>query len=410
MQIADLRFLVVEDDEFQRNALVRLLKRLQATSVCAAAHGGEALQWVSKSEEPFDIVISDLEMPTMDGMELIRHLGERGYRASLILASALDRALLAAVETMTKTYGITLLGAIEKPVTRESLARILKRHVPPTYKQKNPGQSTVSFTIGEIMAGLEKNEFEPFFQPKIEIRTRRIVGAEALARWRHPQHGIVAPFAFIQALEDNDQIDSLMWAMLKRSSAFCKRLSASGTDATVSVNLSLKSLTDIELASKIGEIATSCGIEPRQLCLEVTESAATTDLGKALENLARLRMKGFGLSIDDYGTGYSSMQQLTRIPFTELKIDRSFVTNAASNTQTKVILASSLDMAKKLGIVAVAEGVETQTDWDLLEELGCDLAQGYFIAKPMPEENYLPWQQNWHADVAASAGKAQSTG
>jgi EAL domain-containing protein (putative c-di-GMP-specific phosphodiesterase class I)/CheY-like chemotaxis protein len=409
MQIADLRFLVVEDDDFQRNALVRLLKRLKATYVCAAAHGGEALEWVAKSDGPFDIVISDLQMPKMDGMELIRHLGERGYRASLILASALDRSLLAAVETMTKTYGITLLGAIEKPVTRESLARMLTRHVPPSHKQQNQGPSTVSFTIDEIMAGLKNDQFEPFFQPKIEISTRRVVGAEALARWRHPQHGIIAPFAFIQVLEDNDQIDSLMWVMLKKSSLFCRNLTSAAIDATISVNLSLKSLTDVDLANRISDIVKACGIEPRQLCLEVTESAATTDLGKALENLTRLRMKGFGLSIDDYGTGYSSMQQLTRIPFTELKIDRSFVTNAPSNAQTKVILASSLDLAKELGILAVAEGVETQADWDLLEELGCDLAQGYFIAKPMPEESYLAWQQDWYRGGASSASKGPST-
>jgi EAL domain-containing protein (putative c-di-GMP-specific phosphodiesterase class I) len=348
-------------------------------------------------------------MPKMDGMELIRHLGERGYRASLILASALDRSLLAAVETMTKTYGITLLGAIEKPVTRESLARMLTRHVPPGHKQQNRGQATMSFTIDEIMAGLKNDQFEPFFQPKIEISTRRVVGAEALARWRHPQHGIVAPFAFIQMLEDNDQIDTLMWVMLKKSSLFCRNLSSAAIDATISVNLSLKSLTDVDLANRIADIVKTCGIEPRQLCLEVTESAATTDLGKALENLTRLRMKGFGLSIDDYGTGYSSMQQLTRIPFTELKIDRSFVTNAPSNAQTKVILASSLDLAKELGILAVAEGVETQADWDLLEELGCDLAQGYFIAKPMPEESYLAWQQDWYRGGASSASKAPST-
>jgi EAL domain-containing protein (putative c-di-GMP-specific phosphodiesterase class I) len=186
-----------------------------------------------------------------------------------------------------------------------------------------------------------------------------------------------------------------MWAMLKRSSEFCKNLSAVGIDATISVNLSLKSLSDLDLATKIAEVVRSCGVAPSNLCLEITESAATTDLGKALENLARLRMNGFGLSIDDYGTGYSSMQQLTRVPFSELKIDRSFVSNAASNAQTKVILASSLDMAQKLGILAVAEGVETQADWNLLEELGCDLAQGYFIAKPMPEQDYVLWHRNW---------------
>jgi EAL domain-containing protein (putative c-di-GMP-specific phosphodiesterase class I) len=245
------------------------------------------------------------------------------------------------------------------------------------------------------MDGLTSGQFEPFFQPKVEIATRRVVGVEALARWRHPQHGIVAPFAFIETLEEHDEIDALMWAMLEKSSAFCSRQALSGVSTVVSVNLSLKSLTDTDLAARILAIVTRHGVKPWNICLEVTESAATTDLGKAMENLARLRMKGFGLSIDDYGTGYSSMQQLTRIPFTELKIDRSFVTNAASNPQTKVILASSLDMAKKLGILAVAEGVETEADWKLLQELGCDLAQGYFIAKPMPEESYPAWHKNW---------------
>jgi EAL domain-containing protein (putative c-di-GMP-specific phosphodiesterase class I) len=123
----------------------------------------------------------------------------------------------------------------------------------------------------------------------------------------------------------------------------------------------------------------------------VTESATTTKIGRALENLSRLRMKGFGLSIDDYGTGYSSMQQLIRVAFTELKIDRSFVANAATQRSARVILESSLEMARKLNISSVAEGVETQQDWDLLGQLGCELAQGYFIARPMPAQKLLQW-------------------
>ncbi|HVT03669.1 MAG TPA: EAL domain-containing protein [Thermoanaerobaculia bacterium] len=141
----------------------------------------------------------------------------------------------------------------------------------------------------------------------------------------------------------------------------------------------------------------------RGMVLEVTESAAATDVGKALENLARLRMKGFGLSIDDYGTGYSSMQQLTRIAFTELKIDQSFVTKATRHESARVILESSLSMAKKLRITAVAEGVETQQDWDLLRRLDCDLAQGYFIARPMAAEIYLGWIEDW--TLAGSTGE-----
>lgn len=218
---------------------------------------------------------------------------------------------------------------------------------------------------------------------------------EALARWRHPVHGIVAPYAFIKPLEDNGLIDELTWVMLEKASACCRTWRARGLDATVSVNLSLKSLSDNKLADRIADIVRSLNIEPRHIVLEVTESAAATDVGHALENLARLRMKGFGLSIDDYGTGYSSMQQLTRIAFTELKIDQSFVTNAAKHESARIILESSLDMAKKLQITAVAEGVETQADWDLLRQLGCGLAQGYFIAVPMDASVCMKWIQGW---------------
>src|SRR5258706_10351418 len=164
---------------------------------------------------------------------------------------------------------------------------------------------------------------------------------------------------------------------------------------TVSVNLSLKSLGDVRFADRVTRLVRSQNLEPHHVVLEITESAATTDVGKALENLARLRMKGFGLSIDDYGTGYSSMQQLSRIPFTELKIDQSFVLSALEKESSKVILASSLDMAKKLGLKAVAAGVETRAHWNLLKDLGCDLAQGYFIAKPMDAHTFQKWTVEW---------------
>jgi EAL domain-containing protein (putative c-di-GMP-specific phosphodiesterase class I) len=179
--------------------------------------------------------------------------------------------------------------------------------------------------------------------------------------------------------------------MLRKAAARCSAWRTAGLEMTVSVNLSLKSLGDTQIAERVTDLVRSQNLEPRHVILEVTESAAAAEVGRALENLARLRMKGFGLSIDDYGTGYSSMQQLTRIAFTELKIDRSFVANAARQESVRVILQSSLDMARKLGIHAVAEGVETQADYDLLRRLGCDLAQGYFVARPMDAEAYLRW-------------------
>ena len=399
MSIAHLRFLIAEDHDFQRSLLVRMLESLGAKTVHEAADGHGALKILEDPARPVDIVISDLEMPGMDGMEFVRHLGENGVRISIILASALERKLLASIETMSEAYGINLLGVVEKPLTPAKLMPLIKLHKPAPVERGGSKTANPTFTLEEIATGLKNDEFEPFFQPKVELATGRVKGAEALARWRHPQKGIVPPYAFIQTLEDGGLIDALAWVMLRKAAAFCSHWRSAGLEATVSVNLSLKSLTDIQLAERVTELVLSQTLEPRHVVLELTESAATTDVGKALETLARLRIKGFGLSIDDYGTGYSSMQQLTRIAFTELKIDQSFVTDATRQESARVILESSLDMAKKLGITSVAEGVETQADWNLLRQLGCGLAQGYFIARPMQAGDYLNWVRGWNQSV-----------
>jgi EAL domain-containing protein (putative c-di-GMP-specific phosphodiesterase class I)/AmiR/NasT family two-component response regulator len=391
MQTADLRFLVAEDHDFQRSMLVRMLAGLGAKHIFEATDGRTALEIVKTASHPVHIVISDLDMPGMDGMEFIRHLGEAGAKVSMIIASAVERTLLASVETMTQTYGIRLLGVIEKPATPSKLKTLIDSYNPIWGKDRPKAEATAAFTLEEVVEGLKNKEFEPFYQPKVELATGRLKGAEALARWRHPHKGIVSPYAFIKPLEDNGLIDELTWIMLSKAAKLCAIWRALGIEATVSVNLSIKSLIDVTLADRVTEVVRSQNVEPRHMVLEVTESAAATHVGKALENLARLRMKGFGLSIDDYGTGYSSMQQLTRIAFTELKIDQSFVKNSSIQTSSRIVLQSSLDMAKKLKIAAVAEGVETQVDWDLLRGLSCDLAQGYFIAKPMEADAFLDW-------------------
>jgi EAL domain-containing protein (putative c-di-GMP-specific phosphodiesterase class I) len=348
-----------------------------------------------------DLIVSDVDMPGMDGLEFMRHLASMGYRGSVILISAIESALLAAAEAMTKAYGITLLGVISKPVTRAALARLIVRHAPPAPKSKDKPASARVFSLDEIIRALEADQFEPFYQPKVDLTTRRVVGAEALARWRHPRQGIVPPAAFIKILEDVGKIDELMWVMLRKGVSFCGSVNATGVESSIAVNLSLRSLNNVKLANQVDDIVKAQNVKPSQVCLEITETAATTDLAAALENLTRLRMKGFTLSIDDFGTGYSSMQQLTRIPFTELKVDRTFVMNAATNEAARVILKSSLQLARELNIKAVGEGVETQQEWDLLQELGCDFAQGYFIAKPMEGGAYMKWMRSLARDATS---------
>jgi len=393
MSIAGLHFLVAEDHEFQRNALVRILARLGPNRIYEVADGHDALKIILDPAIRIDIIISDLDMPGMDGMEFIRRVGQAKTPISIILASSLGGAMIASVAAMAEAYGIKLLGAVEKPLTLGKLAPLVELH---KSAQSAPNRlAGPTFTLDEMAAGLKNDEFEPFFQPKIEFATGLIAGVEALARWRHGQQGIVAPSAFIKPLEDNGLIDELTWVMLRKASAFCSAWRATGADAKVSVNLSIKSLDDMAIADRVTEIVRSEDLAPRHMVLEVTESAATMDVGKALESFARLRMRGFGLSIDDYGTGYSSMQQLARIAFTELKIDQSFVINASKQHSARAMVESSVEMAKKLNITSVAEGVETQADFDLLRALRCDVAQGYFIARPMEYSTCLDWVRDW---------------
>lgn len=392
---AGLLILVAEDHDFQRAVLVGMLEQLGARGVHEAEDGRAALEISRELGQPFDIIVTDIDMPDMDGMAFIRNLSASHSGASLIITSSLDRVLLDAVENMCGAYGARLLGTLEKPVDPESLAKLVARHHPAQAQQERGISPDTPFHLDEVLRGLAEEEFEPYMQPQIDVASGKVKGAEALVRWRHPQEGVVAPAAFVELLERHDQIADLTWIMLAKSAEHCKAWRDAGHDLRVSVNVSVKLLSDVSMADAIIWQVLSRGLDPRHMILEVTESVAMSDVGHVIENLSRLRIRGFGLSIDDYGTGYSSMQQLTRVPFTELKIDRSFVAHAAHQASSRLILESSVEMARKLNIVSVAEGVESQEDWNLLRRIGCDLAQGYYFARPMEAANFPAWLRNW---------------
>ncbi|MBI5860981.1 MAG: EAL domain-containing response regulator [Rhodocyclales bacterium] len=380
--------LVVEDDDFQRRTVARMLRSLGAPEVREARDGKQALASM-QGAAPADLVVCDLDMPEMDGMEFIRHLGQANSAASIIICSAQDSALLNSVDKMARAYGVRLLGVIEKPVTLQGLEDLIKMHEASKPRPLNASAGAPGFSLEEILHGVREKQFEPHFQPKVALATRKVLGAEALARWRHPQHGLVAPYAFIAQLEQSGKIDELTLLMLEKSALACRAWRERGMDLVVSVNLSLVSLADTMVADRITDTVRSAGFDPRYMILEITETAAMTEVAPALENLARLRMRGFGLSVDDYGTGFSSLRQLTRVPFSELKIDQSFVTGCAANPSSRAIVESSIEMARRLELKSVAEGVETQAEWDVLQATGCDMAQGYFIAKPMQEDAFV---------------------
>lgn len=399
MHLQALNILVVEDDRFQRTIVVEMLRALGLQSIIEVANGQEALDILRQpASQKIDLIFSDLRMPGMDGMEFLRHLSEEAHNIEIVILSAMDKKLLSVVNKLSSLYQIQLLGALEKPITLQKLKDILAKSgkaqavTTPAHTAK-----TFNFSVEEILEGIQQKQFKPFLQPKVDLKTGKIVGAEALARWLHPTHGVIAPYAFIPVLEQAEQIDTLTFLILEESALACRALLEQNHVIHIAVNLSLVSLSQPHIADKITDIVTACDIDTKYITLEITESAAMTDAPIALENLARLYMNGFTLSIDDYGTGYSNLQQLTRIAFGELKIDQSFVQGVTNNEATMIVVASNIDMAHKLNIKSVAEGVETEQDWEKLMELQCDIGQGYYIAKPMSVEEFFGYAEKYRS-------------
>ena len=401
--IAGLRYLVVEDHGFQRWLIVNLLEGLGAKSVYPVSDGGAALEVLERLDESIDVVVSDLDMPGMDGMEMIRHMAEKRHRAWLLVVSAHEQPLLGTVETMAREYGVNFLAAIRKPLTRAKFEAALALRQAANEPQRG---ALVIYDAAQVEAGLRANEFEAFFQPTVDMKMGRLHGAEALTRWRRRYEGIVAPEAFIATLETSGLVDLLTRRMARAAMRNCRVWRDAGLDITVSINLSAVSLSNSSLADEMRDLAGEERLETRYVTFEITESATAREPARKLENLSRLRMSGFGLSIDDFGTGYSSMQRLSRIAFTELKIDQSFVKNVVSDPSCRAMVESGLDLARKLGINAVAEGVESREQWDVVRALGCPFAQGYYISRPIEAMQFLTWATAYGRSSEAQDGSS----
>ncbi len=385
----DLNVFIVEDSLIQRMHAAALCTELGLCVMGEASDGNEALLMLQNMPLP-DVMLIDLEMPGMDGIELIQELAHKSIPVSIIVSSAKEDALIASVETMLQAYGLPVLGAIKKPLTLTQLDKAFGKFKPISEEQLQKRPEVV-MASSEITRALIEHQFVIYFQPKISIKTGVIKGVESLIRWQHPEKGLIMPSQFIAIAEEHGLINELTMEVLDLALQQCRHWHERGLKITVAINLSMLSLSNSAFAEQISQKVASYSIDPSFIMLEITETAVMGDVGNALGTLARLRLKGFGLSIDDYGTGFSSMQQLSRIPFTELKLDRSFVDGAHAKPHLRAILASAIEIAKKLDLRSVAEGVENEDDLTVLKELGCDIVQGYLTAKPMPGEEVVPW-------------------
>jgi EAL domain-containing protein (putative c-di-GMP-specific phosphodiesterase class I) len=391
--------LVIDDDATQREILSRILKLAGQGSVITAGNGNEALECMSEYGANIGLVVCDLQMPGMDGMELLRHIGESAHKPAVIISSATEARILTSVELMVKAVGLNVLGSLPKPVSREAMNRLLDRYLRAPVIA--PLANNFSLTANDLQRAFEAGEFDAHFQPKVSLTTGNVIGVEALSRWIHPEHGVLRPADFLPLVESEHKLAQLTRTVIKCAIGHAAEWKKNGRSLTINVNLSLSAIDNVSLCEETLALLSASGMKPRDLTFEIVETAAMTDVGRTLETMSRLRLNGFGLSIDDFGTGYSSFEQLSRIPFTELKIDRSFVHGAAHAPRLAALVRSCIDLAARLNLNVVAEGVESEEDWEFLTKAGANEAQGYFIATPMPGGRLLAWADRW---IAPSLG------
>ncbi len=382
--------LVVDDDVVVLQHMKGLLATLGVQQVLTAMNGLEAVKLVSSHGSELEVLICDLNMPEMDGVELIRNFGKTGFKGGLVLMSGADENVLSTVSRLAGLQGLRVLGQAHKPVMPEQIAKLLAHPVAGSANIRKMA-SVQQVSREEIIAGMASNEFSVWFQPKVEAVSLKPAGFEALARWQRPGGQFVPTDTFITMAEQNGIIGELSKLLVIVALKEGSKLFAAGFPFKIAINLSGRWLDDLNLPEFIHENTIRAGLRAEDVILEVTETGVMEDLTTALDVLTRLRLKGFGLSIDDFGIGYSSFEQLGRIPFTELKLDRSFVNKGTSDPAARAILEGSMDMARKLKLSSVAEGVETQAELELIRSLGCERVQGYLIAKPMHRDDLLAW-------------------
>ena len=346
--LQEMRILVVDDDVFILKTLTRILTKAGVTKLICTDVATDALKYLSSRLEPVDILISDLNMPELDGIELIRYIGELSNKISLVLISGEDQRILETAESIAKERQIDVLGALQKPIIAANLLAML--HNPELVKTVQSREIGSSDLADELRLALKKRQVIPYYQPQICSDTLAVVGIEALARWQHPRRGLIPPNVFIPLAEQLDLINELTEIICQQAFADLAQIHQHGWHITLSVNFSAQCLVWLDVPERIQKALKAHEILPKYVIIEVTESLLTRDLATSLDILTRFRLKGLGLSIDDFGTGFSTMEQLRRIPFNELKVDQSFVHGPTHNHVSHAILESSLNLAKKLAI------------------------------------------------------------
>jgi EAL domain-containing protein (putative c-di-GMP-specific phosphodiesterase class I) len=381
------RLLLIDDEP----AFGRLVKRVAEGCEFEVVATNDAATFTQTAQfwRP-TVILLDLKMPGTDGIQLLRRLAADKCDAAIVLTSGADPRILESAIALGRERGLNMSVPAPKPLRLESLRCQLT----------NLKRTAKPLMAADLAAALAADQLFLEYQPKLDCRLGRVTGAEALVRWRHPTRGVIVPDQFIALAEETGLIGGLTDRVVAAATAQAAQWRAANLSLEIAVNISAHDVADIELPDRLEQHCREAGIDPGFVTLELTETGAMREAVQMMDVLTRLRIKGFKLSIDDFGTGYSSLVQLQKMPFSEVKIDRSFVMQMIGNRDCRIIVEIITDLARRLGLRSVAEGVEDQAALDALTELGCDVVQGYHLSRPMPAERIAEFVP---AYVAAAA-------
>lgn len=402
MPCSELRFLVVEDHSVQRRLLAVLLRNLGAAEVHEAEDGNRALEVIRDIDRPLDIIVSDLNMPAMDGWDLVRSLGAAASPIGLIITSAVSPERLAAVARMALAYRVGLLGAVSKPVSAVKLAPLVR-----LYRNMQTSRAHMSFGLEEIAQALSREEFEAAFEPRVDLETARVVGMQARPRWRHPAFGLLEAEAFAPSAQSCGLLDRVLASVLRMSLEQCRLWRDHGHELRLSVSLCEGLLIVPGLADVLLRLTRAAGLEPGEVTFGACDGPFDLDRSLVIKNISQLRTSGFGLAVE-YFRGDEIWSELGAGAFTEVKISRNLVSGIRLDESARAGLVQALDTARRLDLPAVAEGIESLDDWNLLQSWHCVYGQGPFIGPPLQAEGVLAWlrARRNQARAAGATGKA----
>ncbi|GGD58165.1 EAL domain-containing protein [Lacimicrobium alkaliphilum] len=411
------RILILDDDPLTAQTIDRIARFTGMESRFTTNH--RTFFELLEGWQP-DVIALDLVMPDMDGVEILSELAKKGCQTDIIITSGVDQKVLESAKRTADDSGLRILGLLAKPFSTAQLRELLGQHnaalVETSVTRPPAPPETVSphpcLNKEALRLATERDQLCYFYQPKLHCKTGMVSGFEALARWNHPEFGWQAPSRFISEAEEQGIINSLSRYLFEQGirwfAGLRERIATQSVKAcsmldfdqlTLSLNVSALSLSDFDLFIELRDLCQQWHINTEQVILEITESCAMENTENSLKTLTRLRVHGFQLAIDDFGTGYSSMLQLVRMPFSELKIDQSFSLNAHCNAESRAVIRSMVELSRNIGMKVVAEGIEEQSSWEFLRELGCDMVQGFLISRPLPAEQVFSWLLKWVEDV-----------